>query len=210
MAFGFPARFSESRTFQLQQGELSAVVRSALENLGWSYKVQSDDEFLASVPFGGGTWGAEFKVRIQAGGVIKAESKCVTVRMPQVFDFGKNRQNVERFFALVERGTGHGIQQRPFNAAVPEPLGRVGQAVPQRRTAASLFGGCLIALLAFGILTYFVTSVIGLLTGNLYLLGRSGTLVIHGAWARIISAVTLALFGWVIVRVLRSGRKTRA
>jgi hypothetical protein len=82
MAFGFPARFSARRTYQFPQDELAAVVKSALEELGWSYQVPTDDEFLASVPFGGGTWGEHFKVRVLPGGVIEAKSKCVTVRAP--------------------------------------------------------------------------------------------------------------------------------
>lgn len=210
MAFGFPARFSERRAFQLRQDELAAAVRAALENLGWSYKALSDEEFLASVPFSGLTWGEEFKVRIHPGGVIEAESECVNGRVPQVFDFGRNRQNVQTFLGLVARGTGQGIQQRPVNAAMQESARRVAQAVPQRRLAVTLFGGCLIAALAFGILIYLVTSVIGLLTGNLYLLGRGDATVVHGTWARIISAVILALFVWILVRVLKFRRKTRA
>lgn len=106
MAIGFPAHFKRSRTYPLPEDELVAVVESALENLGWSYKVLSDKELLASVPFSGWTWGEEFHVRILPGGVIEALSKCVTVRLPQVFDFGKNRQNVETFFAHVEQALG--------------------------------------------------------------------------------------------------------
>src|ERR1051325_3656412 len=103
MAFGFPARFTASRTFYLSEDELAAAVKSALEQLGWSYTAPAGGEFVASVPFSGWTWGEEFRVRILPGGVIEAESKCVTVRLPQVFDFGRNRQNVEKFFARVER-----------------------------------------------------------------------------------------------------------
>ncbi|MGB9181192.1 MAG: hypothetical protein WCB68_18315, partial [Pyrinomonadaceae bacterium] len=64
MALGFPARAASSRTFHLQEDELVAVVKSVLENLGWSYKVMSEREFLASVPFSGWTWGEDFHVRI--------------------------------------------------------------------------------------------------------------------------------------------------
>jgi hypothetical protein len=103
MAFGFPAHFKMSRTFHLREDELGVVMKSALENLGWSYEVLSDKEFLASLPFSGWTWGENFKVKILPGAVIEADSKCKTVRLPQVFDFGKNRQNVETFFAHVEQ-----------------------------------------------------------------------------------------------------------
>jgi hypothetical protein len=133
MAFGFPARFTESRTYYLQQDELAAVVKSALEGLGWSYKVLSDDEFLASVPFGGWTWGADFKLRLLPGGVVEAESKCVTVRLPQVFDFGKNRENVRTFFAQVEQGIRQGVDQSPVSAAKQESVGQGTQAAPRRR-----------------------------------------------------------------------------
>ena len=113
MAFGFPARFTESRAYQLQQDELAAVVKSALEDLGWSYNALAGGEFLASLPFSGWTWGEDFKVRILPGGVIEAESKCITVRLPQVFDFGKNRKNVETFFTLVEHAApSHGSRRK--------------------------------------------------------------------------------------------------
>src|SRR2546423_5991064 len=131
MAFGFPARTTSSRTYQLQQDELVAVVKSALENLGWSYEVLSDKEFLASLPFSGWTWGENVKVRILPGGVIEADSKCITVRLPQVFDFGKNRQNVETFFALVEHGITQGVHQRPLSATQQAAVAQANQAPPQ-------------------------------------------------------------------------------
>src|SRR3982751_6032108 len=117
MAFGFPARFRESRTYHLPQDEMVPVVESALENLGWSYKVLSDKEFLASLPFSGWTWGEDFKVRVLPSAAIEAESKCITVRLPQVFDFGKNRQNIQTFFAMVEHCINQGVDQRPTPAA---------------------------------------------------------------------------------------------
>jgi hypothetical protein len=109
MAFGFPARFNESRIFHLQMDELVAVVKSALENLGWSYKVLWGNEFIASVHNSPFTFGEEFKARILPNGAIQVESKCVRggmYRMPQIFDFGANRKNVEAFFAQVEQTTG--------------------------------------------------------------------------------------------------------
>src|SRR2546423_615694 len=210
MAFGFPARTTSSRTYQLQQDELAAVVKSALEDLGWSYKLLSDKEFLASVPFSGWTWGEDFKVRILPSGVIEADSKCITVRLPQVFDFGKNRRNIETFFALVEHGIRQGVDQRPISATKQESVEQVKPAVPQHTWAGTLFGGCLIGTFILFILTYFISAVIGLLTGYLYLPGRgsaSGT--IHGPWARIISGIILMVFAWILVRVLRNRRKSR-
>src|SRR5205085_470800 len=73
MAIGFPAHFKRSRTYHLMGDELAALAKAALENLGWSYDVLSDKEFLASLPFSGWTWGEEVKVKILPGGVIEAD-----------------------------------------------------------------------------------------------------------------------------------------
>ena len=109
MAFGFPAHFKSSRTYPLPEDELVAVVKSALENLGWSYQLLWGNEFIASVHNSPFTFGEEFKAKILPSGAIQVESKCVRggmYRMPQIFDFGANRRNVEAFFAQVERRTG--------------------------------------------------------------------------------------------------------
>jgi len=209
MAIGFPAHFTESRTYHLQEDELVAVVKSALENLGWSYKVLSDKEFLASLPFSGWTWGENVKIRILPGGVIEADSKCITVRLPQVFDFGKNRQNVETFFALVEHGIGQQVYQRPISATTQESVEQGKQAAPINRRAGALFGGCLIATLILATGIYFISAVIGVLTGHLYLPGRGHSETIHGAWARIISVLILMVYAWIVVWVLKNRRKSR-
>src|SRR5574337_1139707 len=102
MAFGFPyPRFTESRTFPLPQDELFATVESALEKLGWSYKILWGQEFQAWIPTTNWSWHHEFKARILPGGVIEAESKSAYQEM--FFDFGRNRRNVEKFFVRVEQ-----------------------------------------------------------------------------------------------------------
>jgi hypothetical protein len=109
MAFGFPARFSERRGFHLRQEELFTAVKSAFEDLGWSYEVSPDGEFTASIHNSPFTFGEEFTAEILPDGVIQVESICVSgglYRMPQIFDFGANRKNVEAFFSQVERATG--------------------------------------------------------------------------------------------------------
>ncbi len=41
MAFGFPyPRYRERRAFDLPQDELFAVAKTALQDLGWSYKIE--------------------------------------------------------------------------------------------------------------------------------------------------------------------------
>ncbi|MFL6210615.1 MAG: hypothetical protein ACJ74W_17310 [Pyrinomonadaceae bacterium] len=184
-------------------------MKSALADLGWSYNVLADGEFLASLLFSGWTWGEDFKVKILPGGVIEAESKCLTVRLPQVFDFGKNRKNIETFFALVEHGIRQGVHQRPISATQQEAVAQGKQSAPKNAWPADLFGGCLIVTFLLGTLTYFISAVIGLLTGHLYLPGRGHSGIIHGAWARIISVIILAVFVWILLWVLRDRKMRR-
>ena len=81
----------------------------------------------------------------------------------------------------------------------------------QNKPAAYIFKGCLVFIVvtfALYVLVTFISAVVGLLTGHLLLLGRgSGTSVIHGTWARIVSALIL-LFGvfiaWRIKRKVPS------
>ena len=107
-SFGFPAHCNESRTYNLAEDELFAAVKSAFENLGWlAFEIrQGGREFHKELHNSPMTWGEEFTVQLLAGGVIQVESRCTSGgwrSAPQIFDFGANRQNVETFFAQVER-----------------------------------------------------------------------------------------------------------
>ena len=207
MAIGFPAYFAERRTFDLQQDELVAVVKAALAILGWSSEVLSGGEFLAAIPFSGWSWGEKLKVGILPGGVLQVESKCVYVG--QWIDFGKNRSNVETFFAFIEHSIRQGVYQQPLSTVQQEAVAQSIQAAPKNKWAGLLFGGCLIATLILATLIYFISAVIGLLTGYLYLPGRGHSGIVHGAWARIISVIILAIFAWILVWILRDRRKRR-
>ena len=76
----------------------------------------------------------------------------------------------------------------------------------QNKPAAYIFNGCLVficVMFALYFLVTFICAVVGLITGNLYLVGRGGTLAIHGIWARILSASILmfgAFLGWRVKR----------
>jgi hypothetical protein len=100
MAFGFPyPKYSQRRTFNGSPDELFAVVRSALEDLGWRYRVLWGKDFEAEVPTAHWSWHHVFKVRLFAGGVIEAESHSAYSEI--LFDLGRNRRNVDKFFARV-------------------------------------------------------------------------------------------------------------
>jgi hypothetical protein len=77
--------------------------------------------------------------------------------------------------------------------------------VAENKPAACIFNGCLVFIVvtfALYFLVTFISAVVGLLTGNLFLVGR-GSLTIHGIWARVLSALILmsgAFLAWRIKR----------
>ena len=68
---------------------------------------------------------------------------------------------------------------------------------------------CFIFGLYFAI--YFVASIVGLVTGHLYLLPARGApgVTIHGVWARIVSGIILAIFAAILRNVLKQRREKR-
>lgn len=209
MAIGFPARFAESRTFILSEGELVAVVESALRNLGWPYKILWGKEFQADVPHGPWSWGEVLKAEILPGGRIQAQSKS-SGRSPALIDFGKNRKNIEQFFAMVDHSIKVGAYQEPASAPPPPSMPQTAPASQANRLAGKLLGGCLVVAIVMVTFTYFIAAMIGLVTGHLYVPGRGhSNVVIHGALARMISAVILLVFGWIGVWIFRQRRKRR-
>ena len=75
----------------------------------------------------------------------------------------------------------------------------------ENKPAAYIFNGCLVFIVvtfALYFLVTFIAAVVGLLTGHLFLLGR-GSLIIHGTWARIVSALILMFGAFLAWRIKR-------
>ncbi len=73
------------------------------------------------------------------------------------------------------------------------------------KPAACIFKGCLVFIVVtFGlyVLVNFISAVVGVLTGHLFLLGR-GSVTIHGIWARVISALILMFGAFIAWRIKR-------
>ena len=100
MAFGFPASYSEIRSFSFQPYGLSWVIKYTLEDLGWEYEVLSNNEFSASVSINLASWGELVNVSILSNGSVEVESRCSYPL--QCFDWGKNEENVQTFFERIE------------------------------------------------------------------------------------------------------------
>ena len=81
----------------------------------------------------------------------------------------------------------------------------------QNKPAACIFNGCLVFIVvtfALYFLVTFISAVVGLITGNLFLVGR-GSLTVHGIWARILSALIL-MFGVFLGWRIKSSKARRA
>lgn len=83
----------------------------------------------------------------------------------------------------------------------------------EKKPTAYILNGCLMFIVVmFGLyfLVTFICAVVGLITGNLYLWGRGGTLVIHGTLARIVSALILVFGAFIAWRIKWKSPEARA
>src|SRR4029077_13428294 len=128
-----------------------------------------------------------------------------------------------RGFMLVDVGGYYNIQIRKWLDGVQWSLQQklTGShdestnplVLAQKKPSAYIFNGCLmfiVATFALYFLVTFISAVVGLLTGNLYLWGRGGTLAIHGVGARIVSALILMFVGFLIWRIKQQSVKRKA
>jgi len=79
----------------------------------------------------------------------------------------------------------------------------------QNKPAAHIFHGCLMfifVMFALYVLVSFISAVVGIFTGNLFLVGR-GSLTVHGIWARILSALILMFIAFLALRIMRINKK---
>lgn len=85
---------------------------------------------------------------------------------------------------------------------------------PPNKAVACVFNGCLAfiaVIFALWLITNLVGAVVGLITGNLFLLGKKENIHIHGMWARIVSVLILLFGAWVAWRIKRmSESRSRA
>jgi hypothetical protein len=94
MAFGFPASYTVRRDlFGNRQTGREAVIY-ALDLLRWEYEALDIDRFRARIRMGGASWGEQVYITLGEG-EIEVRSVC---SFPQIFDWGKNKHNVEEFF----------------------------------------------------------------------------------------------------------------
>lgn len=105
MAFGFPASFKSTVTATASRAELHDAVVQALAALGWKYQITGPDTCEAKVSVTMMSWGEIFTIDLSGENSLTVTSSCDRI---QIFDWGKNRRNVEtfldRFFQILKQG----------------------------------------------------------------------------------------------------------
>lgn len=100
------------------------------------------------------------------------------------------------------------LQQRLTSATGRGAAEQGTRAIPKATGMTPLYVGCLVALFVVPVFLFCVDAAVGLVTGDLYLLGRRGE-TIHGPWARIISGIFLMIVVLVGVRMLTTRKRAR-
>jgi hypothetical protein len=128
MAFGFPyAAYVAVVDLDSDRDSIREAVVQTFRSIGWEYEVFHPNKFVARIPINGSSWGEKLTVRITDDGQIEVESRCSP--FPQLFDWGKNRKNVEQFIELMtakaERFSMKRSLDRPqFDTETSTPLER--------------------------------------------------------------------------------------
>jgi hypothetical protein len=101
MAFGvlYP-KYRAAQTYHDDFDHLKAVVKTALVELQWPYKLEWGKDFVAEIPRSAFSYRHEIRVTISEHGEITAESKSMDREM--FFDCGRNKTRVDRFFAKID------------------------------------------------------------------------------------------------------------
>jgi len=112
---------------------------------------------------------------------------------------------IRKWFEGIQTSIHQRLAGGEIQAAAPVPA--------TNRYGACIFNGCLVFIVAMFALWFVVNvicAIIGLSTGTLYLWGRGGMLVVHGIWARIISALILAAGAFIVWKMLGRRRERAA
>ncbi len=128
MAFGFPAKYSETVEYPgATRDAFRDAAVYAFEILGWEYVESSAGDHVVTMGMSLNSWGERFTVSFQRPGFVLIESRCF---MPQMVDWGKNRNNVKQFLTHFEgRLTRNILDPKPepehFDANGRTPVGRI-------------------------------------------------------------------------------------
>jgi len=198
--------FHQQRLFAGLRAEVFEAARVVMtDSLGWTVS-ETPDGFTAQGFSFGHAGIANFHFRSQGDGTavdveLLVERAGLTGFM--LFDVGGyyNTQ-IRKWLDAIQVSVRQNVAGQPAPTTAPI-------LQPPNKGAARVFHGCLL-LIAVGIGLYFlitlIEAIIGLTTGNLVLMGRSGNITVHGPVARVISALILGFGVWIIWRIKKKPR----
>ena len=195
--------FHQVRTFQASRDDVEEAARRFMaESLGWKITETTDGFSAEGYSFSHNAIAA-FSFQTVADGTRVA----IELRVERAGVSGFMLFDVGGYYSIQIRkwldGTQWFIHQKLSGAAESSANPHIP---PQNKATACLFNGCLVFIVVmFGIwaLVTVISALWGLATGNLYLWARSGTIVIHGALARIVAGVILVIAAWVLWRMTK-------
>ena len=195
--------FHQERVFAAEPDlVLEAARRFMTESLGWQVKDSLNG--LSAEGFGFLHQAiADLTVQPAQGGT----RLIVELRVKRAGGAGFMMFDVGGYYNIQIRKWFEGIQwivhQKQSGASDETPVPPVP---PANKTTACLFNGCLgftFAMFGLYLLVTIICAIVGLITGNLYLWGRGGTLLIPGLAGRIVSALILLFGVFIVWRVKR-------
>jgi hypothetical protein len=189
-------RFYQERVFASPREVVLEAARSYMtESLGWKITDTAEGLRAEGYSFSHGAI-ANFRIQTVAEGTRVAVELLVERagwRGFMLFDVGG-------YYGIQIRHWLDGIQWFIHQKLTGQTESQSPPAPVENKTTACLFNGCLMFIVAMFALWAVVTvicALVGLITGNLYLWGRGGTLVIHGTLARIVSALIILGAAWI-------------
>ncbi len=100
ISYGFsPKQVDRLNTTDLTRKESYILAWEAAKELDWNIGYLSESGFVAYTKFSLSSWSEEVQVKIEVG-TISIKSECAG---NQVIDWGKNRNNIDSFFAAFKR-----------------------------------------------------------------------------------------------------------
>ena len=197
--------FHQERVFPATRDAVVAAARRYLsESLAWGVTETAEGLKAEGYSF---SHAAIANLRFQPAG---SETRIVVdLRVERAGPTGFMLFDVGGYYSIQIRKWLDGIQWLIHQHFAGEPTQAAPPIPTENKTGARLFNGCLMlsfAIIGLWFLGNFISALVGMFTGTLYLWGKGGTLVFHGVAARIIAALILLLGGYLAWQFTRKRR----
>ena len=198
--------FHQQRVFPAEREQIFAAARAVMtESVGWTITKETSDGFTAE----GSSFGHAGIAQVHIGSGGSGTVVDIELRVERAGFSGFMLFDVGGYYNIQIRKWLDAIQASLHQQATGEAPVSAAPLQPQNKSAARVFHGCLLLIaIAFGLylLVTVVEAVVGLTTGNLFLVGRNGSLTVHGPAARAISATILLFGAWIVWRIVKKPR----